>query len=182
MLILLIGCGQGAASDVRTSEGSAASTEGVISGRMDTTRIKCGSSLEATDVVAHVPVDLGPTVHGGVGYIPGPSRRAVVRDQSEWALAWKAIADTVPLPKVIFRDSVLIVVASEEYASGPFRLEIEDVRRCRQGGDIIALLRLHSQQAMQDYGDRSIRAVKVPRSVVEGRSVQFVNLPTVINR
>jgi hypothetical protein len=114
-------------------------------------------------------------VHEGLGYVRGPRARALVRDQDEWARLWKVIGDSVPLPRVELGDSVLVVVASEDFGSGPARVEIEDVRTC--GGKIVAFLRLHTQDQLDDYGDRSIRAVLIGRSHVGDRPVEFVDLP-----
>ena len=122
-------------------------------------------------------MSLGPSVHEGVGYVRGPQARVLVRTHDEWAKLWKVIGDTVPLPSVELGDSVLVVVASEDFGSGPARIEIEDVRRCRRDGKILALLRLHTQDQLNDYGDRSIRAVLVGRSYIGDQAIEFVDLP-----
>jgi hypothetical protein len=135
----------------------------------------CAPSNADSERVPFVRASLGPSVHEGVGYVRGPRARALVRHHDEWAQLWKVIGDTVTLPKVDFGDSVLVVVASEDFGSGPARVEIEDVRNC--GGKIVAFLRLHTQEQLNDYGDRSIRAVLIGRSHVGDRPVEFVDLP-----
>jgi hypothetical protein len=122
-------------------------------------------------------VNLAPYVPPGIDFVPGPRAREVVRNQDEWARLWKTIGDTIPLPPIELGDSVLVVVASEQFPDGPARVEIEDLRVCRRTGDLVAFLRLHTQQALNDYPDRSIRAVLVGRSRVGDRAVQFVDLP-----
>lgn len=148
----------------------------------DTARLGCSASAGDSERIPYRAADLGPSVHGGIGYVPGPSGRAIVRDQAEWARVWKTLADTIALPKVNFRDSILVIVASQEYTSGPFRLEIEDVRSCRQSETIVVRLRLHTQEAMQDYGDRSIRGVLLPRLAIRERAILFVELPQAVDR
>jgi len=135
----------------------------------------CSPSNAESERVPLARVNLGPGVHEGLGYVRGPRARALVRDQDEWARLWKVIGDSVPLPRVELGDSVLVVVASEDFGSGPARVEIEDVRTC--GGKIVAFLRLHTQDQLDDYGDRSIRAVLIGRSHVGDRPVEFVDLP-----
>jgi hypothetical protein len=100
-----------------------------------------------------------------------------VRNQAEWAALWRVIGDTVPLPRIDFGDSVLVVVASEDFGSGPARVEIEDIRTCRRGGESVAFVRLHTQDQLDDYGDRSIRAVLVGRSNIGDHPIEFVDLP-----
>lgn len=140
----------------------------------------CSPSTVESDRVPFVRLSLGPSVHEGTGYVRGPRARVLVRTQDEWAQVWKIIGDATPRPDVQLGDSVLVVVASEEFGSGPARVEIEDVRRCRRDGTIIALLRLHTQDLLNDYGDRSIRAVLVGRSQLGNDTIAFVDLPPAV--
>jgi len=141
---------------------------------------RCSPSSAESEPVPFVRVSLGPSVHEGVGYVHGPRARALVRNHDEWAQLWKIIGDTVTLPNIDFGDSVLLVMASEDFGSGPARVEIEDVRTC--GGKIVASLRLHTQDQLNDYGDRSIRAVLVGQSYVGDHPIEFVELPPEVRR
>jgi hypothetical protein len=142
----------------------------------------CAPANAESERVPFARVSLGPSVHEGVGYVRGPRARALIRNHVEWAQLWKVIGDTVTLPNVELGDSVLVVVASEDFGSGPAREEIEDVRRCHRGGKFVAFLRLHTQDQLNDYGDRSIRAVLVGRSYLGDRPIEFVELPPDIRR
>lgn len=138
---------------------------------------QCGPSDARSAQLPFVRVSLGPDVHDGVGYVRGPRARVLVNNPAEWAALWKTIGDTLPLPEVSFGDSALIVVASEEFPTGPNRVEIEDVRRCRDTGQIVVYLRLHTRQGGYDYSDRSIRAALLGKSRIGGRPLAFVDLP-----
>ena len=137
--------------------------------------LPCASDLEA---IAYSRVSLGPAVHDGLGYLRGPAARAVVENATEWTRLWKEIGDTIPRPNVHFDDSVLVVVASAESPTGPEHTEIEDVRLCRATGTALVLVRRHLRSAGYDYGDRSIRAVRLSRATLAGHPVAFVDLAT----
>ena len=136
----------------------------------------CPGPSRDSDAVPRSPVDLGPNTRGELAYVPGPAERTAVRSEAEWESAWKRAADTMPRPIVNLRDSILILVASQEYTTSPYRLEIEDIRKCRDGGDVVVLLRLHSQQQKNEYGARSMRALMISRSIAGTGAVRFVDL------
>ena len=143
-----------------------------------------GVGCQAGGAIAQtVPVtlaDLGPRARGGLGYISGPSGRLVVRDAADWPRVWRSLAGSAPLPSLNLRDSILVVVASQEYISSPFRLEIEGIRRCSPTGGLVVLIRLHTQEALQDFGDRSIRGALIARTIDDGTDVRFVELSPVV--
>ncbi|MEO6876976.1 MAG: hypothetical protein ABI205_00755 [Gemmatimonadaceae bacterium] len=142
----------------------------------------CAGSATASDPVPYSTVDLGRRARGGIPYIEGPAIRAVVRSDSEWTRTWRAIADSVPRPQLDFRDSIVVVVASRVFTSGPVELNIEDVYRCRGDSAIVVSVRLHEHENKQDYGDRRLSAVELSRSAVGERFIRFIDLPTVTDR
>jgi hypothetical protein len=140
-------------------------------------RSVCDGTPDRWTSVDYTDVDLGPNVHGGLGYIPGPSTVATIRSQEEWTRVWKRIADTVPTPRVSLRNSVVIVLATKEFTSGPEKLDVVRLRLCRDDETASVEYRLRYSAMQDDYGDRAIRAIAIPRSVLGKARVHFVKLP-----
>ena len=113
----------------------------------------------------------------GRDFLPGVAYEGVVRDSAAWASLWPRVAENTPRPEIPFADSALIVVASREFASGPERVEIEDVRRCRRSGATVVYTRVHTSQMKLEAPDRSVVGVLVPRSAVAAGEPVFVALP-----
>lgn len=120
-------------------------------------------------------------MHQGLNYIPGPATFAAVGSQAEWTRAWKRIADTVQTPKINLDDSVILVLATREFGSGPVDLDVVRVRLCQEDSTASVEYRLHYSAAQLDYGDRAIRTVAVPRSILGTAAVRFVQLPDQID-
>ena len=178
LLIVLSACGKGAKSlSNDTARGSATLADSPQSTSDGISRSVCDSSPDHWISVAFTDVDLGKRVHGGVGYIPGPATLAAVRSQDEWARVWKRIADTVQTPKISLDDSIILVIATKEFTGGPVNLDVLGVRLCQKENVAAVEYRLHTNAMAQDYGDRAIRAVAVPRSVLGTAVIRFVQLP-----
>lgn len=140
-------------------------------------RSACDGTPDRWTSVEYADVDLGARVHGGLGYIPGPATVAAIRSQEEWTRVWKRIADTVQTPRVDLRHSVMLVLATKEFTSGPEKLEVMRVRLCRDENTAAVEYRVRYSAMQDDYGDRAIRAIAVPRSVLGDAKVRFVKLP-----
>ena len=144
-------------------------------------RVVCPGSSAGWERVGFRRVDLGPLTHGGtIPILAGPAVRQVVANDADWHRLWSEIGDTAALPRVVFGDSVLVVVASRVVGSGPSRLEIEDVVECRGSRELVATLRVRSSEQKFEYPDRTIRGVLVPNAVVGQREIRFVDLPPVL--
>ena len=144
-------------------------------------RVICDGSSGEWDRVPFRRVDLGPLTHGGtIPILAGPAARRTVSTGADWARLWAEIGDTASLPRVALGDSMLVVVASRVFDSGPSRLEIEDLVECRGTGELVATLRLRSSDQKFDYPDRTIRGILVASEVVGRRDVRFVELPPVV--
>lgn len=142
----------------------------------------CRGTGADSDPIPYSVVDLGRDTHLGVPYVLGPPGRAIVRTPQEWERVWRQLASSQPLPVVNLRDSVVLIVASAEFTTGPQSLEFESVRRCREDGNIVALLRMHFHEHLQDYGARSLRAVALSRALAERAAIRFIDLADVIDR
>jgi hypothetical protein len=137
----------------------------------------CAGTKDDSDPVPFSIVDLGPNARGGfVPYAKGPEGRAVVSTSSEWKRIWDVLTDSIPLPSVNLRDSVVLLAATRVYPAGPIDLKFESVSRCRRRGDIVARLRVYAASAPRDYPSRSLSAVEIPRSELSGRTVRFARL------
>lgn len=120
-------------------------------------------------------------MHQGLNYIPGPATFAAVSSQAEWTRVWKHIADTLQTPEITLDDSIILVLATREFGSGPVDLDVVRVRLCQEDNIAWVEYRLHYSAMQQDYGDRAIRAVAVPRSVLGTAAVRYVQLPDQID-
>lgn len=141
----------------------------------------CPVAAEPHDTIRIGRLDIGRAAWGGSYFVNGPRIEAVVEDHATWARLWPVIADTVALPLVDFDKSAVIVVATAFIGSSPTVLAIERVIRCRTSGGLTALLRLHWSPTRLDAGERSIRAVMVPRVAVAYRHVAFLELPPIVD-
>lgn len=109
--------------------------------------------------------------------VPGPAGREVVVRQTQWDTVWHRLADTLPVPRANLTDSIVIIVATQEFSDGPHTLTIDGIRRCRTSGEIVVSLRRHDPNRRYDYGDRTILAVSLPRRTIESAPIRFVDLP-----
>jgi hypothetical protein len=136
----------------------------------------CAGTKDDSDPLPFTVVDLGPAVAGDIPVIKGPEGRAVVSTSAEWTHVWDVLTDSIPLPTVNLRDSVVLIAATQQYSSGPVHLRFERVRLCRGRSEIVAQLRVHAKAASNDYPARALTAIELSRRTVAGRSVRFVNL------
>src|SRR6476646_8591229 len=125
LLIVLSACakdGQSASND--ETRGSAALAVSPQSTTDSVSRSVCDSSPNHWRGVEFTDVDWGKRMHQGLNYIPGPATFAAVGSKAEWTRAWKRIADTVQTPKINLDDSVILVLATREFGSGPVDLDV----------------------------------------------------------
>jgi len=114
--------------------------------------------------------------------VPGREGRGVARTQHEWADLWGRIADSVSAPSVNLQGSVLVVVASPVMGSGPYNHAIEDARLCRNGREIVVLLRIHRYFQQTDEPVRSINAIKISQGIVGDRKIRFIDRSQITHR
>ena len=127
----------------------------------------------------HLPfhaIDLGIGATPRAPYVTGPAGREVVIDSAQWRSVWSRYAPSLPLPPVAFRDTVVLLVATRAYASDRRTVRIVDVQRCKSG-IVAVLMQAERRYAQNDYGDRTLAAVALDRSLIGAASVQFVDLP-----
>lgn len=136
----------------------------------------CTGTKDDSDPIPFTVVDLGPAVATDIPVIKGPEGRAVVATSVEWTRVWDVLTDSIPLPTVNLRDSVVLIAATRQYSSGPIHLTFERVRLCRGRSEIVAQLRVHAKTASNDYPARALTAIELSRQAVAGRSVRFVDL------
>ena len=182
LLIVLSACAKDAKS--ASNDGARGSAALVLSSQSttdDILRSVCARSPTHWRAVEFTDVDWGKREHQGLRYIPGPPTFAAVRSEDEWTRVWKRIADTVQTPEIRLDDSVILVLATRELGSGPVELEVVQVRLCQEDATAWVEYRLHYSAMQLDYGDRAIRAVAVPRSVLGTAAVRFVQLPDQID-
>ena len=183
LLIILSACAKDAKS--ASNEGARASAALAVppqSTTDSTSRSACDSSPNHWKPVEFTDVDLGKRVqHPGLNYIRGPATFAAVRSDDEWTRIWKRIADTVQTPEINLGDSIILVLATREFGSGPTDLDVVRARLCQEDNTASVEYRLHYSARQNDYGDRVIRAVAVPRSKLGTAAVRFVQLPDQID-
>jgi len=100
----------------------------------------------------------------------------VVRDSAQWRSVWSSVAPSLPLPRMAFRDSIVLLVATRAYASGPRTIRFVDVQRCPSGA-VAAIVQTERRDAPSDAGDSTIAAVALARAHIGDASVRFVELP-----
>jgi hypothetical protein len=144
----------------------------------------CAGTRADSDPIAFSVVDLGPSARGDhIPFPDGPEGRAVVGSNDEWARVWDLLTDSIPLPAVDLRNSIVLIAATQTYSSSPVDLKFESVRRCRASGEIVAALRLYAKTLSHDYPGRDLAAIELSRSEVSGRRVRFIHvLPDSIAR
>jgi hypothetical protein len=127
----------------------------------------------------HLPfraLDLGIGAPPRAPYVTGPEGREVVTDSSQWRRVWNRYAPSLPVPPVAFRDSVVLLVATRAYASGPRTVRIVDVQRC-PSGVVSVLTQAERRDTQHADAERTIAAVAINRALIGAASVQFVELP-----
>jgi hypothetical protein len=140
----------------------------------------CVGSRADSDPVAYTTVDLGPGTRRRVPFVPGPAERVLVQTADDWQSVWRRVADTLAVPRVGFRDSAVVLVASPVYGSGPGELRIEELRRCRSDSSLVVFVRLYAAARRQAYQSRSLRAVAIARINLGPHGVRFVDRDTVV--
>ena len=127
----------------------------------------------------HLPfraLDLGIGAPPRAPYVTGPEGREVVTDSAQWRSVWNRYAPSLPLPTVAFRDSIVLLVATRAYASGPRTVRIVDVQRC-PSGVVTVLTQSERGDTPRAGAERTIAAVAMNRALIGAASVQFVELP-----
>jgi hypothetical protein len=128
---------------------------------------------------SHLPfhvLDLGIGPSPRAPYVTGPAGREIVLDSTQWRRVWGRYAPSLPLPPVSFRDTVVLLVATRAYASGPRTVRILDVQRC-PSGIVAVIVQAEHRNAPSDTGGRTIAAVALRHSLIGAAPVQFVELP-----
>lgn len=127
----------------------------------------------------HLPfraLDLGVGAPPRAPYVTGPEGREVVTDSVQWQSVWSRYAPSLPVPPVAFRDSVVLLVATRAYTSGPRTVRIVDVQRC-PSGVVSVLTQTERRDTPRAGAERTIAAVAMNRALIGAASVQFVELP-----
>jgi len=127
----------------------------------------------------HLPfraLDLGIGAPPRAPYVTGPEGREVVTDSVRWQSVWSRYAPSLPVPPVAFRDSVVLLVATRAYTSGPRTVRIVDVQRC-PSGVVSVLTQTERRDTPRAGAERTIAAVAMNRALIGAASVQFVELP-----
>jgi hypothetical protein len=141
-------------------------------GAIDSTfAVVCGT---ASDSIPFTRVDLGPAR-------TSPSRqnnasRELIQTEMEWTARWAAVGDSTPAPKLNFQDSVVILVASQMFESGPASLEIEAARKCVGTDDIVVPVRAHTASTTKQP-ERSIRAIQIAKAIWKTQPITFIDMP-----
>jgi hypothetical protein len=181
MVAVCSGCGSDDTEQARTLVWRA--TDSGPLGSVDSSLTPpCAGTRDDSDPIPFSVLDLGPKSREEIAYPGKPEGRAVVRTPDEWTRVWHALADSSSVPPVDLRDAVILIAATREYTHGPKRLKFESVRRCRTSGDIITTLRVHTNDAANDYGARSLTAIRIAKSEVNGRAIFFLDLPWTLAR
>jgi len=112
----------------------------------------------------------------------GREAREVIQNEEEWAARWKALAAPAPMPRVNFRDSIVLIVTSPVSDSTPRSVEIEPLRSCIGTQDIVVPVRTHTSTVKTKTPERSLRAVQIGRDAWNSRRFTFYDLPPVVDR
>ena len=159
---------------------------------------RCVMRRGAWTPVAFERVDLGPEVAKGamqewVSW--GPYTRTVVVDSTMWAAVWQAatdpayspdrvrlpegrdsiVVDSAPVPPIRFRKDAIVFAATRGVSTGPVRLAITAIRRCRRTGVVVVHTLETGRAPGFDYPSRGFAAARVSRRLVERASVVFVD-------
>ena len=143
---------------------------------------KSGTTVCAADpirsrAISFSPVDLGERVrqgaHGNV--IDGPKLTQVVHDSGEWELVWKKTAPAIPVPRVRFHDSIVVLAATRLLGYGPVTLHVDAIRQCTATrGIVVALRRDDPKYLLAAVMTRVIVAVRAPATPFRDAVVEFV--------
>jgi hypothetical protein len=82
------------------------------------------------------------------------------------------------LPPLWFGNEAVIFLATEGYSVGPTSLSISSIRRCRRTGVIVVTSTETHSMLGYDSPTRGFAAARIPRRVVEGARVVFVDRKT----
>jgi len=127
----------------------------------------------------HLPfraLDLGIGAPPRAPYVTGPEGREIVTDSAQWRTVWNRYAPSLPVPPVAFRDSIVLLVATRAYTSGPRTVRIVDVQRC-PSGVVAVLTQAERRDTPRNLAERTIAAVAMHRALIGAAAVQFVTLP-----
>lgn len=142
---------------------------------------RCAANHATSVAIPFQVVDLGLAAErtAWLGYFHGgPRVRAVVIDSTKWPEVWRAAADTVPMPPVVFGSDALMLLATRGYHFGPSTLIVKWIRRCRRTGTIVvASLQDRVMSGGTDSPSRGMTLVRVPRRELDGARVVFRDLP-----
>lgn len=111
----------------------------------------------------------------------GREARELIQNEEEWQARWKALADSAPMPKVAFRDSIVLIITSPVSDSSPRSLEFEQLKACVGTQDIVVPVRTHTSNVKTTTPERSLRAIQIARDVWKTRRLTFYDLPPVVD-
>lgn len=154
---------------------------------------RCVTRRGAWVAIPFKPIDLGAQVaqvKSEERVIWGPRTRAVVNDSAQWVDVWHTATDiansperdhanlatdTVRVPAIHFKNDVVVFATTKGVGSGPANLAISSIRRCRKSGVIVVTTLQRGSRAHHDYPSRAFVAVRVPKQVLGGARVVFVD-------
>ena len=134
----------------------------------------CGSAAKA---LPYTVLDVGSAAKMS----SGREARELIQNEEEWEARWKALAAPAPMPRVNFRDSIVLIVTSPVSDSTPRSVEIEPLKACIGTQDIVIPLRTHTSNVKTNTPERSLRAVQIARDVWNARRLTFYDLPPVVD-
>ena len=134
----------------------------------------CGS---ASNAIPYTVLDVGSAAKMS----SGREARELIQSEDEWRARWKALADSAPMPRVSFQDSIVLIVTSPVSDSTPRSVEIEPLKACVGTQDIVVPVRTHTSNVKTTTPERSLRAVQIARDVWKTRRLTFYDLPPVVD-
>ena len=127
----------------------------------------------------HLPfhaLDLGVGNPPRAPYVTGPEGHEIVTDSTQWRIVWSRYAPALARPPMSFRDSIVLLVASRAYASGPRTVRIVDVQRC-PSGDVAVMTQAERRDLPRNGAEHTVAAVAMERGLIGTSTLHFVELP-----
>jgi hypothetical protein len=137
----------------------------------------CVADPARSRAISFSPVALGDRVsasaHGQV--IEGPKITQVVHDSAEWERVWNKTAPSSPVPRVSFRDSIVVLAATPVRGHGGVTFYVDAIRQCTATRVIaVALHQDAPNYPPPDVMTRIIVAVRAPAAPFRDAVVEFV--------